>query len=137
MPARISNPHYSKALRQRAHELYYVQDMKMSHVLNVLQSEFDEARRLNVDRLHSVARQHRLRLKLPAKRKDLSASAHARKAVKRTPNQLASTPKTAVVADSLVRNGLSLAIQGKNGQQIVKPIPKAKVAEVMLFLLNL
>jgi hypothetical protein len=70
---------YPEKLALRTHKLYYEQKKTMKDVLKILKKEYPKfAKRMTVDRLHSVARGYRKKKGLAAKNERMSKS-HTKK----------------------------------------------------------
>lgn len=91
---------YPDALRRRAYELYYENNLTMPTVLQTVQMEFPEVgTRLNSDRLHSVVRQYRLKMGKPAKTKmQKRVAKHKKPAPKKSSNKIVLKDKESVLS---------------------------------------
>ena len=64
---------YPTRMKERVHQLYYIQRNPMPKVLETLKEEFPEfSKRMTIDRMHSVARKMRLKHGLAAKSPKIS-----------------------------------------------------------------
>jgi len=81
-----TNP-YPVTLKDRIHQLYYIEQKPMLEAVAILKTEFPEvANRITTDRMHSTARVVRLKLGLPPKHPEMS-TAGPRKPKVRTQNK--------------------------------------------------